>query len=83
MKDDYRYIDERIEFAKNEGKAEGKIEGKAEGKSECKIEDAVKIIKKLNLSVSDAMSVLEIPDKEHKNVVGELQKRGIPFDLGQ
>ena len=53
---------------KLEGKLEGKIEGKVEGKIEGKIETSLanlrRLITKLNMTVDEAMELLEIPQDE-------------------
>jgi len=72
-------VQETRRVAKNEGRIEGKIEGKIEGE----IEAAVKIIASLKITVSEAMRVLELPKKEQKKIVKELEKRNIPYVVGQ
>ena len=68
-----------------EGKAEGIIEGKAEGIIEGiiegKIEAAVNMIKNMEISVTEAMRILEIPKKEKNKLIKELKKRNIEYTL--
>ena len=64
-------VQETRRIAKNEGKIEGKIE------------DAVKIIESLKITVSEAMRILELPKQEQEKVVKELENRNIPYVLGQ
>jgi len=52
-------------------------------KIEGKIEAAVKIIESLKITVSEAMRILELPRPEQEKVVKELEKRNIPYVIGQ
>ena len=68
-------VQETRRIARDEGKAEGIAEGIAEGK----IEATVNLVEKLELSVSTAMSTLELPDEHRQKVIEELKRRNISY----
>ncbi len=57
-------IKEMLQDERAEGHAEGRAEGHAEGHAEEKVDSVRKMMKNLNLTVKQAMDVLEIPEEE-------------------
>ena len=75
-----RVWDKEMAESRDEGIAEGKIKGKAEGIVEGKIEGIVNIIKKLNIPLSEAMQILELPESELENVISELERQKVVYE---
>ena len=81
-------------YAHRKGKAEGKEEGKAEGKAEGmaegmeqgmakgKIEAAISMIKELQITVSKAMEIINLPEERRAVLIQELENQQIPFSKG-
>jgi predicted transposase YdaD len=70
-----------VQATRREARSEGKIEGKIEGRTERQIEDTVNIIRELQISVSHAMRITELPEQERDNVVSKLKRQKIIYTL--
>ena len=66
---------------KIEGKIEGKLEGEIEGEIKGKVESAVNMIVELNISVSRAMRIANLPGTEQQRITKELERLNIFYEL--
>ena len=64
-----RYLDEVEEKGIIKGKVEGKIEGK--------IDSIIEIIKRLHISLSEAMDIVKLPDMFKNDVISKLREQNI------
>ena len=63
-----------------EGKEEGKAEGLAEGETNAKIEAVINLIKKMNITLDQAISILEIDASYKPQIEAKLKELGIKYN---
>ena len=63
-----------------EGLATGEAKGKAEGETNAKIEDVINLIKELNLSLDQAMTVLKVDASYKPQIEAKLKELGIKYN---
>ena len=61
------------------GEQRGVLKGEQRGKQLGKIESAVNIIKSLNVTVTEAMNVLQLAAESRDEIIAELKKQNITF----
>jgi len=75
--------EEEREVGREEGRVEGREVGIKEGREvgieEANIDAVIVIIKKLHLSLKNAMDILELDDKHTHKIAEELYNQGIEF----
>ena len=62
------------------GRDEGKAEGLAEGETNAKIEAVINLIKKMNITLDQAISILEIDASYKQKIEEKLKELGIKYN---
>lgn len=69
-----------IKTAKREGFEQGEAKGKEEGETNAKIEAVINLIKKMNITLDQAISILEIDASYRSQIEVKLKELGIKYN---